>query len=50
MDRIQEFKIDRYKAGSLKDFSGYPKQENNHNALADARWNKKLYEFLNNLK
>ena len=24
----------------------YPKQENEHNALADARWNKKLYEFL----
>ena len=24
----------------------YPKQENEHNALADARWNKKLYDFL----
>ena len=24
----------------------YPKQTNEHNALADARWNKKLYEFL----
>lgn len=24
----------------------YPKQENEHNALADARWNKKLHEFL----
>lgn len=24
----------------------YPKQENEHNALADAHWNKKLYEFL----
>jgi hypothetical protein len=27
----------------------YPKQENEHNALADARWNKKLYEFLSKL-
>lgn len=27
----------------------YPKQENEHNALADARWNKKLYEFLKQL-
>lgn len=24
----------------------FPKQTNEHNALADARWNKKLYEFL----
>jgi len=27
----------------------YPKQENEHNALADAMWNKQLYNFLNNL-
>jgi len=27
----------------------YPKQTNEHNALADARWNKKLYEFLQTL-
>jgi len=26
-----------------------PKQENEHNALADAKWNKKLYEFLQTL-
>jgi hypothetical protein len=24
----------------------YPKQENEHNALSDAKWNKKLYEFI----
>lgn len=30
----------------LKGLSGYPKQENEHNALADAKWNKKLYNFL----
>ncbi len=27
----------------------YPKQENEHNALDDAKWNKKLHEFLNQL-
>ena len=27
----------------------YPKQTNEHNALADARWNKQLYNFLNTL-
>ena len=29
--------------------SNYPQQENEHNALADAKWNKKLFEFLANL-
>jgi hypothetical protein len=29
--------------------TGYPKQENEHNALADARWNKKLFEFLTSI-
>lgn len=33
----------------LKKHDFYPKQENEHNALADARWNKKLHEFLENL-
>jgi len=27
----------------------YPKQTNEHNALADAKWNYELYKFLNNL-
>lgn len=31
---------------NLKNHPDYPKQENEHNALADARWNKKLHEFL----
>jgi hypothetical protein len=35
--------------GNLKQHPNYPKQENEHNAIADARWNKKLYEFLKNL-
>lgn len=34
---------------NLKNHPNYPKQENEHNALADARWNKKLHEFLNDL-
>lgn len=34
---------------TMKTYKDYPKQENEHNALADARWNKKLYEFLKNI-
>lgn len=34
---------------NIKEHLDYPKQESEHNALAYARWNKKLYEFLNNL-
>jgi hypothetical protein len=30
----------------MKNDSAYPKQTNEHNALADATWNKKLYKFL----
>ena len=30
----------------LKTLPNYPKQTNEHNALADAKWNKQLYEFL----
>lgn len=31
----------------IKEHPNYPKQTNEHNALADAMWNKQLYEFLN---
>jgi len=31
----------------IKKHPKYPKQVNEHNALADARWNKKLFYFLN---
>jgi len=34
---------------SLKEYIGYPKQENEHNALADAKWNYELYKFLQSL-
>jgi len=33
----------------LKNHPGYPKQENEHSAIDDARWNKKLFDFLNTL-
>lgn len=38
-----------YKAAvkRIKDNDSYPQQENEHNALADAKWNKKLFDFLN---
>lgn len=29
--------------------SSFPKQQDEHNALSDARWNKELYEFINKL-
>ena len=31
---------------SIKTYPNYPKQVNEHNALADARWNRELYNFL----
>jgi hypothetical protein len=34
------------KTDLLKNALNYPKQTNEHNALADAKWNKQLYEFL----
>ena len=33
----------------LRNLPTYPKQENEHNALDDARWNKALHEFLQKL-
>ncbi len=33
----------------IKSMSSYPKQENEHNALADAKWNKEFHEFLNTI-
>jgi hypothetical protein len=33
----------------IQEKPNYPKQENEHSAIHDARWNKKLHEFLNNL-
>lgn len=36
------------KTDLLKNALNYPKQTNEHNALADARWNYELYKFLKN--
>lgn len=38
-----------YKIKVLKEHPDYPKQANEHNALADAKWNLRLYEFLKTL-
>lgn len=35
--------------GKIQGLIKYPKQENEHNALADAKWNKELDNFLNTL-
>jgi hypothetical protein len=34
---------------NIKNHPNYPKQTNEHDALADAKWNKELYDFLNKL-
>lgn len=34
----------------IKSRNNYPKQENEHNALGDARWNKYLFDFISSLK
>lgn len=34
---------------NIHDHPNYPKQSNEHNALADAKWNYELYKFLNTL-
>jgi len=33
----------------MKEHENYPKQENEHNALADAKWNFELYKFLQSI-
>lgn len=51
MDRIE--KEYNYKGSDIifdcKKLPNYPKQTNEHNALADARWNYELYKFLQSL-
>lgn len=37
-------------ANDIKLLPHYPKQENEHNALSDAIWNKKLYKFLKSIQ
>ena len=33
---------------SIEEFYDYPKETNSHHSLSDAKWNKALYDFLNN--
>lgn len=33
----------------IKEHANYPKQSNEHNALADAKWNKSLHEFIKSI-
>jgi hypothetical protein len=40
---------DDFNRPDIKTYPSYPKQDNEHNALDDAKWNKELYIFLNNL-
>lgn len=47
-DRLEEaMKVDWNK--KFKELPNYPKKSNEHNALADARWNFELYKFLKQL-
>ena len=55
-DKIYNIKKEEYiKEGGknfinkLSNHPNYPKQTNEHNALSDAKWNKELHKFINNL-
>jgi hypothetical protein len=43
MSRLEAWLMD------VKKYPAYPKQENEHNAIADARWNKRLHDFIKTL-
>lgn len=46
--KIPNYNLDK-KIQTIKNITNYPKQTNEHNALADAKWNKDLHNFLNKL-
>jgi hypothetical protein len=46
LDKISDI---HFVAGRIQNHAKYPKQENEHNALADAKWNLELYNFLKGL-
>jgi len=50
-NKYPEFKIDGLDSWlkDLKKHPDYPKQTNEHNALADAKWNYELYKFLKSI-
>lgn len=45
---VEKKEVDNFEDGLfwLKHLDEYPKQTNEHDAIADARWNKKLHEFI----
>jgi hypothetical protein len=51
--QLRKFSDAKFADGTLlndiKKLPNYPKQTNEHNALADARWNKELYNFIKSL-
>jgi hypothetical protein len=46
--KIPNYNLDN-KIQTIKNITNYPKQTNEHNALADAKWNFELYKFLQTL-
>jgi len=46
---IKERGLKNKDAFIIKNMSSYPQQSNEHNALADARWNKELHKFIEKL-
>lgn len=51
--QILDNKINNFNSRSsssvIKNMKNYPKQINEHNALEDAKWNKKLYKFISTI-
>lgn len=50
IDLFKKEMNDTERSKFIKEHAKYPKQKNEHNALADAKWNKELYEFMGILK
>jgi hypothetical protein len=50
LDDVNKERQKQSKTFDIKKHPNYPNQTNEHNALADAKWNKKLYKFLNIVK
>jgi hypothetical protein len=50
LDDVNKERQKQSRTFDIKKHPNYPNQTNEHNALADAKWNKKLYKFLNMVK
>lgn len=49
IDKSSKYAEDWHNINIVNDLTNYPKQIDEHNALADAKWNKELYEFLQSI-